>query len=313
MTLTFEDDATFAYAQRVWDWVNGADNHTFLMVAGKGDCGDNPHRVPYLVSSIKYDEKKNIAHLTAETGEWKDLAHSYELHVGSVPMTDDFRLRKRDYTKDASIDLSADFGWKTKVKTGNVFVEVVCDPCGTVGKVNFEFIIKTKLKIPTGLEFRMSPQGLKAQAGLYLNTATNFGVKTNIKKRWDIAKIPLAGVSIPGGILTVGPVLVAAFGVEATGLETGISLRTGATAAIPDSAIVQADLLSPSNNKFSGWIPEITTDDLTIQARISFYAKLFLQPALELQVEALGHGVSTGLDLKTPFWEGRITGVDGKS
>ena len=32
LTLAFEDDATFAYAQNVWDWVNGADNHSFIMV-----------------------------------------------------------------------------------------------------------------------------------------------------------------------------------------------------------------------------------------------------------------------------------------
>lgn len=50
MTLGFEDDTSFVYAQKVWDWVNGADNHTFLMVAGKGDCGNNAYRIPYLVS-----------------------------------------------------------------------------------------------------------------------------------------------------------------------------------------------------------------------------------------------------------------------
>ena len=30
LALTFKDDATFAYAQKVWDWVNGADNHSFV-------------------------------------------------------------------------------------------------------------------------------------------------------------------------------------------------------------------------------------------------------------------------------------------
>jgi hypothetical protein len=61
LELQFEDDQSFAYAQRVWDWVNGADNHTFLMVVGAGDCDNNPYRVPYLVSELSYDEDLNIA------------------------------------------------------------------------------------------------------------------------------------------------------------------------------------------------------------------------------------------------------------
>ncbi|KAF7513879.1 hypothetical protein GJ744_006493 [Endocarpon pusillum] len=89
MTPGFEDDSSFAYAQRVWDWVNGAENHTFLMVAGKGDCRNNPYRIPDLVHSIEYNEERNIARLDAMKGGWKDLAHSYELHVGSVPMSSD--------------------------------------------------------------------------------------------------------------------------------------------------------------------------------------------------------------------------------
>lgn len=89
MTLAFEDDSYFAYAQRMWDWVNGADNYTFIMVAGQGDCGNNTRRLPYLVSTIAYDEERNTARLTAIMGSWKDLLHSYELHVGSVPMSSD--------------------------------------------------------------------------------------------------------------------------------------------------------------------------------------------------------------------------------
>ena len=45
MALTFFNDDDFARAQEVWDWVNGADNHSFVMVVGPQDCGWNqyPH------------------------------------------------------------------------------------------------------------------------------------------------------------------------------------------------------------------------------------------------------------------------------
>ena len=289
MTLKFEDDSTFAHAQRVWDWVNGADNHTFLMIAGKGDCGDNPHRIPYLVSSIAYDERANVARLKATTGSWQDLAHSYELHVGSIPNAGDLGLRKRDYTTDAAIDLSADLSFKTKVKTGPVFGELVCDPCFTSGKVDFEFIIKTKFKIPVGFKFRMSPAAVKARAAIRFDVASDFGSKTDIVPKFPIGPpIPLAGVSIPGGILSVGPVLQAYVGAELTGFEGAVSVSTGATATLPDNAVLQADLFEPSNNEFSSWIPSVTTDEVTMQAKLSFYLKLFLEPQLKLKAEALG-------------------------
>lgn len=102
MTLAFEDDSSFAYAQRTWDWVNGADNHTFVMVAGQGDCGNNTRRLPYLVSTIAYGEDRNTARLNATLGSWKDLLHSYELRVGSVPMSSDLSLAKRQWIKETS-------------------------------------------------------------------------------------------------------------------------------------------------------------------------------------------------------------------
>lgn len=289
MTLKFEDDSTFAHAQRVWDWVNGKDNHTFLMVAGKGDCGDNPHRMLYLVSSITYDEESNVARLKATRGSWKELAHSYELHVGSIPNAGDLGLQRRDYTKDASIDLAHDLSFKAEVKTGPVFGELVCQPCFTAGKINFEFVIKSKFKIPTGFKFRMSPSGVKVRAAIQMDLASNFGTEEDLGPKFPFGPpIPLAGVSIPGGILSIGPVLQAFLGAEVTKFEGAVSLAVGATASLPDSAVVQADLLSPSNNEFSSWIPTIETDEPTMQAKISYYVKAYLEPQLKLQAEALG-------------------------
>jgi hypothetical protein len=314
LTLGFDGDSSFAYAQRVWDWVNGADNHTFLMVTGKGDCGPNTLRTPYLVSSIAYDEEHNIAHLNATAGAWKDLAHSYELRVGSVPMSNDLGLQRRDYTQDAAIDLSGNFAFKNKVKTGPVSGELVCDPCYTAGKMKFEFVIKTKFLVPVGLRFRLNPQGVQARAALRLSLASDYNSKVDLFK-FPIAKVPLLGVSIPGGILTLGPVLDVQAGGELTAFEGAVSVVTGATATLPDSAVLQADLLSPSNNEFSSWVPSFVKDDLTMRAKVSMNFKLFLEPALEIEAEALGktflrsipslsrHWKLIGVFLKVTVWE----------
>lgn len=53
--ITFDDEDSYRYAQNAWDWVNGAENYSFVMVAGKGYCG-NEHRRPYAIGHIEYDE-----------------------------------------------------------------------------------------------------------------------------------------------------------------------------------------------------------------------------------------------------------------
>ena len=314
LSLTFEDDSAFAYAQRVWDWVNGPDNHTFLMVAGKGDCGENPYRIPYLVSKIDYDEAQNTAKLTATTGSWKSLIHSYELHVGQVPMSNELGLERRDYTKDASFDLSTNFDSKLKVKTSAVFGELTCNPCGTSGRIKFEFIAKTKFLVPVDLIFKMSPEAVKAEFGLSFELASDFGSKHDIEKRWTLGKIPLAGVAIPGGVLTLGPVIDFQVGIEITGFEVGIKFLTGATATLPDNAILEADLLHPSNNQFSGWAPSFDAKPITAQGRASSYVKLFVEPTLQLEGEALGQHPQRFFFIDTKlhanrfwFWNGIAT------
>lgn len=287
MTLAFEDDSSFAYAQRMWDWVNGADNHTFIMVAGQGDCGNNTRRLPYLVSTIAYDEERNTARLTAIMGSWKDLLHSYELRVGSVPMSSDLGLAKREWTKEASLDMSANLNFKKEIETGPVSGELVCDPCYTTGKMKFELVIEVRLNLQVNVNFRVAPQGVTAKATLALKVGSELKSEP-INFKESMLKIPLSGISIPGGILTIGPVLDLSVGGELSAIEGSITVTTGATATLPDTAMLQADMLNPSNNKFSSWIPRIVKDDFTLQAKLSFSVQLFLEPALKLQAEALG-------------------------
>lgn len=313
LTLGFEDDQSFAYAQRVWDWVNGADNHAFLMVVGKGDCGDNSRRLPYTVRTIKYDEAANVAYLDATRGEWKDLAHTYELRVGSVPLSDDVgrRLARRDYTKDGSISLATNLNFKAKISTGPVSGDLFCSECYTAGRLRLGLVIKTKLKIPVGLKFHANPEGVKVRAKASINVASKFSNK-KFGDEVSIGKYPIAGITIPGGILTLGPMLDVQLGYEWTRIEGTFSVTMGATATLPDSANLDFDLLSPENNDFSSWVPSFSTDPLQVQYKLSTSLKFYLNPALVIQAEALGQGVETGLNLRTPFVEAKIDGILSK-
>ena len=324
LTLIFEDDAAFAYAQKVWDWVNGADNHTFLMVAGKGDCGDNPYRIPYLVSKLDYDEASNLARLTAKKGTWKELIHSYELRVGQIPLTKELGLSRRDYTKDASFDLHTDFRTTVEVKTGDIVGEFNCNPCGTDGSIKFEFIAKTEYLVPVDLVFKMYPENVKAEFILDFEfVSESDGLPKDLEQRWTLGRIPLAGVAIPGDILTLGPVIDFQVGIDYVG-EIGLKLSTGGTASLPNSAILETDLLHPENNKFSGWVPQFDAEPLELQGRVSARIRPYIEPTLQLEGEAIGtslfatskfenpckadavligFGFGTGLRLQLPYLE----------
>lgn len=291
MELKFNNRGSFAYAQKVWDWVNGADNHTFVMVTGKGDCGPNSKRTPYLVSRIIYHEKHNTAHLEAAAGTWTDLAHSYELRVGKIPLAKNSGLHRRDYTKDAYLDLAANLGTKIKVETGPINGELVCDPCHIAGKMHFELVISTWAKIPNGVALRLSPEGVKVAATLKFSFTSNFGTKTKLPP-FSFPNIPLSGISIPGGILTLGPVLEITIGGEVKA-EGTVSVTAGASATLPDSALLQVDLLNAGNNKFSSWKPDISAEPLEMQAKVSATWKQYLEPKLKIEAQALGKPLVT--------------------
>lgn len=82
MTLKFYRDDDFAYAQKHWDWVNEAKNHSFVMIVGKRDCGWNPHRMPFRVHMLKYEDYRNTAILTGVRQTFETVTDSFEFNFG---------------------------------------------------------------------------------------------------------------------------------------------------------------------------------------------------------------------------------------
>ncbi|MCJ1264543.1 hypothetical protein MMC22_004415 [Lobaria immixta] len=299
MTLAFKNDKTFAYAQKVWDWVNGADDHAFVMVAGLGDCGWNRHRQPFIVTSIAYDEGLNTARLTAKPSDWRTVAHTYDLTVGHVPLTDS-RLPARDFSKNLALGIATLFPFSVKIGTENGLSSALeCSNCGTTGKIDFELKISTKLAVPTGASIIISPKGVSAKAELKLTESGELTESLPFEK--EVLKLPLDSITIPGGIVNIGPNLVVSVGFEISSWEGTASISGGAIVTLPDSAILQLDLLNPSNNKFSGWTPNVSPIPIRVDAKISAGLEVYAKPALKLVAEAIHHGYEIGLDLKMPF------------
>jgi hypothetical protein len=284
MTLAFKDDATFAYAQRVWDWVNGAENHTFVMVAGVGDCQWNRRRQPFNVSSIAYDEDTNTARLKAQLTEWATIAHSYDLDVGHVPMTDS-HLPVRDISQDLSLDISTAFPFLIKLTRNGLSCALECAKCGIQGKINMELKVSQTQFVPSGASIRISPQGVSADAEIKLTESGTLTAPFGWEK--SVKKIPLNSFTIPG-VVNIGPNLDVSVGFEISALEGSASVSGGATASLQDSAIVEVDLLNFSKNKFSGWVPELNPLPIVVDAKLTGGLQIYAMPAVKLVAEVMG-------------------------
>jgi len=88
MTITLFVKDSFVYAQKASIYHNrgwtgphqliqsgmelaiGIDNHSFVMVAGDGDCAWNTAPQPFLVWRITYKSNNSLAHLKAAAVEW---------------------------------------------------------------------------------------------------------------------------------------------------------------------------------------------------------------------------------------------------
>ena len=289
MNITFKDDATFEKAKEAWDWANGADNRSFVIVAGKGDCGWNEQRQPYVVQNLQYDEAKNIARLIGEPKDWKDIAQSYDLVVGHIPGNDTW-LTKRDLSKTLSIPLALSFPFSFSLGADGISSSLECSDCSLNGHFNIELRISTWFGIPTGASIKMSPSGVQATAKLGWSLS---GELTNdFEKEWTPASFPTpASIEIPD-IVEIGPVIDLIVGVGLQALKAQTTITGGATASLPDSAIVELNLLNPTDNQFSGWLPTVQQLPFQVDGEISAGLETYFATALDLKAEALGRSAN---------------------
>jgi hypothetical protein len=310
LALTFEDDATLLYAQRVWDWVNGADNHSFVMVAGPGDCGDNTRRLPYVISTMQYDEVANKAVLAARLSTWEAIAHTYDLVVGGVSGSPGQNnqtqaVQKRDIDKSTSIDFVHDFPFSVALSANGLSASLACTNCSTTGSFETQFTISQKFFIPTGASMKIQPKGVSAIAQVKLSGS---GSTDALTKEFTLLEIPISAFTIPG-VFDLGPFLTVSVGAEILGLTLSAGITTGATMKFDDAAIMEVDLLHPEENTFSGWEPTIDTVDVKVDASITGGVAVFLKPALVLKAEAIGQGFEVGINMKIPNINAKMSAI----
>lgn len=294
MVLTFDDADGFAYAQKVWDWVNGADDHAFVMVAGKGDCGWNDDRVPFLVSKITYDTTGQIATLTAAEKDWTEVAHTYDLYVGHVQKPGGVQKRAIGGELDVAIDhkfVPPIF----KLKESPVTLSL--ETKGSVsGHVVFEFHASASILHPDiAVTFKAVPRGLSAEATVKVGLEVELTEK--VEEELPAIEIPLT----PYNLKTLGkftPTLDITTGVALKKVTAKVTVGQTYKAVVPDSSYFEVDVFAADAVKKSGWVPQITKSPLSVEGKFGARGMLYVRVGLMLKAEILRQGLEVGLDLK---------------
>ncbi|KAF2871420.1 hypothetical protein BDV95DRAFT_668071 [Massariosphaeria phaeospora] len=306
ISMTFQDNAAFTYAQRVWEWVDQKENNSFVMVVPAGQCGNGTSRRPFVVSSVEYEPELDRAILATARSDWQTIAHSYDLVVGSVTQDTISNKVRRDIDKSTTIDFVHDFPFSFAISSGPLEARIACTNCSSTGQFDMEFKISQKLFVPTGASMTVKPKGVSAVAQVKFTGAGS--VTDALTKTFDIVQIPLAGVNVPG-VMEFGPQLTFAVGAELSAITVSAGVTSGATAKFSNDAILEMNLLNPDNNKFSGWEPEIDAIEVTVDGSITGGVAIFLQPSMELKAEALGQGFEIGLNMRVPNINAKLSAI----
>lgn len=300
MVLAFNDQDSFQYAQKQWQWVNQKDINHFILVTEANQCFQGDDRSPYLVNKIKFNPSQLTAEISAEEKQWQEVATAFNLAVraehvdpstanvthplfvrrdeSKVDLHTDVNQKLFDFAKNsgetAGLALSAD----AHIQTGGYLV----------ADFDVEFFI-----IPKDVNIKIHPQGVWGQMMLNLNADGTLGKPLDYTMKPEI-EIPVAALNIKG-LLELGPFVT--FGVHfGSGAIQGTgTLSAGAKGTLKDSAEVNVKLRDPGKNSIKDWEPTFEKIDPTFSAEISGDFRAWGELGIKLKAEVLSSTLSRPL------------------
>ncbi|EBA27300.1 uncharacterized protein AFUA_2G00270 [Aspergillus fumigatus Af293] len=312
MTLKFKNKLFYLAAKFAWEWVNYNDMRSFVMVSSWEGCGTPRERDPWVVSNAVFDDKASTAKLAATKSTWQKVSNTTVLDFGDIVVghqgTKDKRFLDVSLNKAFTLDVSSSFpteivNWTMNTPFVDASLAINCVNCGTTGTLAFAGHVEASLF--GGLEkFELSaaPRNIAANLDLSLEFKgeVDFDGLPAPGKEWTLVELPLpSGWRVPG-VLTFGPnvKINAGYTIEYIGGEA--SVTTGISARVPDSSVAKVDLASKNPVTISGWIPEIETKPLEIEAQIHARAKLYTEVAVAASIEAFDNGLNVEVGIKVP-------------
>ncbi|KAL4964406.1 uncharacterized protein BDV14DRAFT_200932 [Aspergillus stella-maris] len=305
MTVGFTNQKAYDHVRKVWNWLNDQDPHKLVVVAGARECGWNAYRVPFYASTIAFNDTSNSATLTGKAIAWREF-QNYELTVGNYNPVSGSKLARtlnlhgRDMDESMSLPFDIPLPFpsgqlNTPPGVSDLALTWFCSDCGTKGSFDFGFHIETKLGIPQGASISLTPNSVSTT--INSRVAIQADLTGSLGHEWEIGGIPIGGISIPGGILDVGPAITFSLGYSVGPLQGSAGVTSGVTASIPDEAELEIDLLDP-DVEASGWDADVQAQDVVLDARIVGDVQIYVKASIELSAEALGQGFEAGINLK---------------
>ncbi|RAQ52236.1 hypothetical protein AFGD_008721 [Aspergillus flavus] len=295
VAMSFKEEQAFTYAEHAWQWVNDMGNRTFVLIVGKGCCKWNTNRLPFIISKVTSDENTKTMKLHGKGSSWLEIAHTYELNIGKQRASTS--TARRDIDRSASLE----FNHVIPVKSGrlpddNIDVTWECADCSTQGAFELDFHVKTVAGIPKTGSLHLSPNG-GVSATFMPRLAVDGDLKDQKSGEIDLGRIPITGISIPGGILNIGPQMVFSLGYVIGPLTGSATVTAGITANLDDSAEVSIDLESRSVDS-DGWTPSVEAIPMSVDAELEGEIELYPKASLQISAQVIGKGVEVGLNLR---------------
>jgi hypothetical protein len=288
VTVQFQDHDAFSYGSDAWSWTNAAFKNTAILVAGAGDCNDSPSRLPFVVSSVAFDDTANSATWTGYPADWKSVAHSFDLHVGGVPAAAPVPGATAFHRRDVSKNFTFGFNHQLSIDksiplTDDLSVQLGCDSCGTSGEFIFEFDIHQVpiIGIANGASLTIVPNGVSA------NFNPSIGMSLNLTDKLDV-NLPVATVPIEGfdfELVNFGPSLTFSLDGFIGPASGSATLSTGVSISLEDSAKLSVSL-SPPGFDASGLTPHVSRQPLTLTGELNVGVQLGLDASLNFNIDA---------------------------
>lgn len=292
MTMTFQDQKSFDYAQKQWKWVDDEDINHFILVTEPDQCYQGDDRSPYLVKTINFDKSRLTACLKAEEVSWKDVAQNFHLSTtheyvnpDTANITHPHLVRKDE---DAKFDLTMNYDQpifnfpKESDQTSGLSLSANAK-ISTGGSMVADFEIDTFLGFPTDVSLKVYPQGVYGQIMLELNADGTLGKPLDWALTPEI-EIPVGALNIKG-ILELGPYITMGVHLGTSALTGTATWSAGAKASLKDSAEVNAVLLGDGENSIKDWDPIFEKIDPTFSAEIGGNVKAWGELGVQFKAE----------------------------
>jgi hypothetical protein len=196
-------------------------------------------------------------------------------------------VAKRDWDSDASLSFNHKIPLSKSIPIpgSSLSVDVSCEDCKTEGSFDFGVHIKTSYGAPESASLTLSPNGVSASFTPRLGLSGN--MTDDISDEIELVKIPVDGISIPGGILDLGPEIVFSFGYQIGPVMGSAGITSGVTLSLEDSAELEINFLDPDVSA-GGWTPQVDTVPVKLDAKIEAGAEIYTKAEVQFAASILG-------------------------